>query len=54
MQNLSGRRHVPNALVWMYNKDGRSSVKSAYKVAVQLQRGDEWTEYSGGSVGKNV
>ena len=38
----------------MYNKDGRFSVKSAYKVAVQLQRGDEWTENSGGNVGKNV
>ena len=38
----------------MYNKDGRFSVKSAYKVVVQLQRGDEWTENSGGNVGKNL
>lgn len=47
-------RHVPNTIFWMYNKNGRFLVKLAYKVAVQIQRGEEWTENSSGYVGKHV
>lgn len=38
----------------MYNNNGRFSVKLAYKVAVQTQKGEEWTENSRGCAGKNV
>ena len=47
-------RHEPDILALMYNKNGMFSVKSAYKVAVQIQKGEEWTENSSGCVGKNV
>ena len=38
---LDPNLHVPDILLWMYNKNGRFSVKSAYRVAVQIQKGEE-------------
>ena len=38
----------------MYNKNGLFSVKSAYRVAVQIQKGEEWAENSSGCAGKQV
>ena len=45
-------RQVPDILLWMYNKNGRFSAKSAYRVAVQIQKGEEWIENSSGCAGK--
>ena len=45
-------RHVPDILLWMYNKNGMFSVKSAYRVAVQIQKGEKWAENSSGYAGK--
>ncbi|KAK9998230.1 hypothetical protein SO802_017833 [Lithocarpus litseifolius] len=47
-------RYVPDILVWMHNKNGLFSVKSAYRLAVQILKGEEWTESSSGCAGKNV
>ncbi|KAL4614834.1 hypothetical protein ACB092_07G081300 [Castanea dentata] len=37
-----------------HTEDAEAILKLAYKVAVLIQRGDEWTEKLGGCVGKNV
>ncbi|KAL0009208.1 hypothetical protein SO802_010710 [Lithocarpus litseifolius] len=47
-------RYVPDILVWMHNKNGLFSVKSPYRLAVQILKGEEWTESSSGCAGKNV
>ena len=43
---------MPDILLWMYNKNGRFSVKSAYRVVVQIQKGEEWIENSSSCAGK--
>ena len=45
---------MPDILLWMYNKNGRFLAKSAYRVAVQIQKGEEWIKNSSGCVGKQV
>ena len=45
---------MPDILAWMYNKNGLFSVKSTYRVAVQIQKGEEWIEKSSDCAGRNV
>lgn len=40
--------------MWMKNKKGLFLVKLAYRVAMQVQRGEGWIENSRGYVGKQV
>ena len=51
---LLSHQHVPNILAWMYSKNGLFSVKLAYRVVVQIQKGEEWTKNSSGCARKNV
>ena len=46
------RRYVEDSIVWLLNKKGLFTVKSAYKVARELMRGRNVAECTRGYVGK--
>ncbi|KAL0006060.1 hypothetical protein SO802_013621 [Lithocarpus litseifolius] len=48
------RRVVSDSIIWMHNKNGMFSVKSAYKVAQRMRGEGSRAEHSGGCVGKLV
>ena len=45
---------VLDIIMWMKNKKGLFLVKLAYRVAMQVQRGEGWIENSSGCAGKQV
>lgn len=48
------RRNVEDSIVWLPNKKGLFTVKSAYEVARELMRGENVAESSSGCAGKRV
>ncbi|XP_075665170.1 uncharacterized protein LOC142634796 [Castanea sativa] len=47
------RRRVPDSVYWKHSKDGKFTVKSAYKVARSLLEKEDWAEpSSGGGINK--
>ena len=53
-RNPLSQRNVPNSIIWLHNKNGMFTVKSAYKVARKILRGGDWAENSNSCVGKKV
>jgi len=47
-------RYVEDSIVWLHNKKGVYTVKSAYKVAKEVLRGGNVAESSRGCVGKRI
>ena len=45
---------VLDIIMWMKNKKGLFSIKLAYRVAMQVQRGEGWIEKSSGCARKQV
>ena len=48
------RRAISDSIIWMHNKNGKFSVKSAYKVARRMRGEGPQAESSGGCVGKLI
>ena len=48
------RRAVSHSIIWLHNKHGKFSVKSAYKVARRLRGNGNRVESLGGCVGKLI
>ncbi|XP_075636927.1 uncharacterized protein LOC142609203 [Castanea sativa] len=48
------RRSVPDSILWLHNKNGKFSVKSAYKLARQIQLHGDRAETSSGCARKKI
>ena len=48
------RRAISNSIIWMYNKNGKFSIKSAYKLARSIQGNGNRAESSRGCAGKII
>lgn len=47
-------RYVFDSIIWLHNKYGMFTIKSAYKVARQVLKREDLAESSNGCAGKNV
>ena len=48
------RRFVPDSIFWLHNRSGKFSVKSAYKLARQIQLHGDRAKTSSGCAGKII